>query len=262
MPTDPSVRSAPRAAGPTSPFCEPGKVRQCIEAPWRSLLYRNVDTPFIYTEDFTIFPHMPRNSAGFDCRAPQILGNWMVSIPARPERPDPRNAAADLEADRSPQPFVEVLPDDPGYAEAVDAAERRLQAFNKGKRYGFCPDTTDIVDPVARKATSNADLVPRDEVIFDPQRAGKWRMVIDGVPDRAALGRQRHHRCAGRLEPAPDRVGQAPGQAGAGRRTRATCRRSSETCSSTRTCASSCAAPHPAGPVEGAARVDLRLLPA
>jgi mono/diheme cytochrome c family protein len=51
-------------------------------APWRSLIYRNTQSPFIYGDDLTIFPHMPLNTAGYDCRVSQILGNWMVSIPA------------------------------------------------------------------------------------------------------------------------------------------------------------------------------------
>ena len=51
-------------------------------APWRSLIYRNTQSPFIYGDDLTIFPHMPLNTAGYDCRASQILGSWMVGIPA------------------------------------------------------------------------------------------------------------------------------------------------------------------------------------
>ena len=53
-----------------------------ILAPWRSLVYRNVETPFDYFEDFLPFPHMPMHSPGYDCRAPKIIGDWMVSIPA------------------------------------------------------------------------------------------------------------------------------------------------------------------------------------
>ena len=54
------------------PFCQGVKwPRVFIDAPWRSLIYRNVDTPFTYSDDFAIFPKMPRNAPGFDCRAPQ-----------------------------------------------------------------------------------------------------------------------------------------------------------------------------------------------
>src|SRR5262249_47559110 len=35
-------------------------------APWRSLIYRNVDGPFAYVDDLAIYPHMPFNSAGYD----------------------------------------------------------------------------------------------------------------------------------------------------------------------------------------------------
>ncbi len=58
--------------------------REPVDAPWRSLIYRNVDAPFTYSEDKAIFNHMPLHTSGFDCRAPKIVGNWMVSIPARP----------------------------------------------------------------------------------------------------------------------------------------------------------------------------------
>ena len=51
--------------------------RSCA-APWRSLIYRNVDTPFPYFDDYVPFPHMPMNTSGFDCRAPRIMGDWMV----------------------------------------------------------------------------------------------------------------------------------------------------------------------------------------
>ena len=34
--------------------------------PWRSLIWRNVYTPFTYAEDGSIFIHMPRNVAGYD----------------------------------------------------------------------------------------------------------------------------------------------------------------------------------------------------
>ncbi|MFT3923002.1 MAG: hypothetical protein QM778_10740 [Myxococcales bacterium] len=54
-----------------------------VDAPWRSLIYRNVDAPFSYSADFAIFPHMPMDTPGYDCRARRILGSWMVSIPAK-----------------------------------------------------------------------------------------------------------------------------------------------------------------------------------
>ena len=57
--------------------------RTFVAAPWRSLIYRNVDTPAAYFDDFVPFPHMPMNTAGFDCRAPRILGDWMVGLPSK-----------------------------------------------------------------------------------------------------------------------------------------------------------------------------------
>src|SRR6185369_4313976 len=54
-----------------------------VPAPWRSLIYRNVDTPYTYFDDYVPFPHMPMNTPGFDCRAPRIMGEWMVGLPAR-----------------------------------------------------------------------------------------------------------------------------------------------------------------------------------
>jgi mono/diheme cytochrome c family protein len=146
-----------------------------VYAPWRSLIYRNVDTPFSYTDDYAIYPHMPMNTAGFDLRAKQILGSWMVSIPAVRKRPDmdeyvyPYAITLDTklfstddayyvsESDTSPQPYVEVLPDDPRYEGAIAAAEARLAIFGSGFRQGDAqnfgsratasPDTSDIVDP-------------------------------------------------------------------------------------------------------------------
>src|SRR6185503_16252356 len=81
-----------------------GKPSRIVLAPWRSLIYRNVDTPFTYSDGGAIFPHMPMNVPGFDCRAPRIIGDWMVSIPATRINPGPRedlmawtgNGGADL----------------------------------------------------------------------------------------------------------------------------------------------------------------------
>jgi mono/diheme cytochrome c family protein len=75
-------------------------------APWRSLIYRNVEAPFSYSDDFAIYPHMPRDTPGYDCRAKQILGTWMVSIPAKVKEPE-----LDPYALTDPTPS----PDDPLY---------------------------------------------------------------------------------------------------------------------------------------------------
>ena len=161
-----------------------------LDAPWRSLIYRNVDTPFIYVDDSVLFPHMPRDTAGFDCRAPRILGDWMVSIPAKRKNEVASEDAVfgDMAADRyvpldtEPQPYVEVAPGDPGFAAAKAAATARLAKYREGKRYSYCPDTSDIVDP---KIIYNPDAAfnRSDSSILDS--ALKNLLVIeDGVPNR------------------------------------------------------------------------------
>lgn len=141
-------------------------------APWRSIIYRNVDAAFAYTDDFALFPHMPMNTPGYDPRAKEILGDWMVSIPAVRKQPQiveyayqTDSSAADnigsSIVDTSPQPYVEVLPGAPGYDAAVAAAEQRLSIFHSGanpaipvapggtvySRYNDPGVTTDIIDP-------------------------------------------------------------------------------------------------------------------
>src|SRR5262249_19860808 len=58
-----------------------------VYAPWRSLIYRNVDSPFAYFDDSVPLPHMPMNTFGFDCRAPQIMSDWMVGLPGARKQP-------------------------------------------------------------------------------------------------------------------------------------------------------------------------------
>ena len=190
---DPAKQVSRRNANPFGPGYIPGVTAnpppdpsplkvQYIEAPWRSLIYRNVDTPFIYAEDFVLFPHMPRNTAGHDCRAPRIVGDWMVSIPAR------RKNAKDPEFDTEPQPFEELVPGDPYYGFAQDWAQERLREYRANGRYGFCPDVRDIVDhDVLRGATKQCEappLAPTDNNIYDPQKPEKVVMFQEGVPDK------------------------------------------------------------------------------
>ena len=113
-----------------------------IFAPWRSLLYRNVDSPFTYSDDLALYPHMPMNTAGFDCRAPRILGDWMVSIPAQRKPGATRYGfrsggttvpvnqdGLNIPVDDSPQPYVEVKPGESGYDAALADAEDRLESL-------------------------------------------------------------------------------------------------------------------------------------
>jgi mono/diheme cytochrome c family protein len=139
-------------------------------APWRSLIYRNVDNPFAYTDDSALFPHMPMNTPGYDDRARQILSDWMVSIPAIRKDPEiPEYAFLDstgatrfgAAVDGNTQPYVEVLPGDPRYPDAVSAAAQRLQILHSGvnpnvslaqdatwiSRYATPGRTEDILDP-------------------------------------------------------------------------------------------------------------------
>ncbi len=168
-----------------------------MKAPWRSLIYRNVDTPFTYAEAYAIFPHMPMNTAGYDCRAPRIVGEWMTSIPSRrinselSEDADPTTPAYD----NTPQPYEEVKPGDEGYEDAVDEADARRASYMNDVRYGYCPNTTDIVD-LGDLAAAIA-LAPTDETICGKMIWCTLQMLPkDGVPDRAPLGRHRSHRGA------------------------------------------------------------------
>ncbi len=154
-----------------------------IEAPWRSLIYRNIDTPFDYVDDLAIFPHMPLNTPGYDCRVAKIMGDWMVSIPAVNLYAANENNTPDTGGpqDTTPQPYTEVLPSDPAYASAQAAAVKRLAQYHAGHRYAFCPATSDIVDP---DVTSGALQSPADVPVFDDDVSPpQLEMIADGVPD-------------------------------------------------------------------------------
>jgi mono/diheme cytochrome c family protein len=154
-----------QGTGPTQLFW-------AIYAPWRSLIYRNVDNAFAYTDDLALYPHMPMNTAGYDPTAKQVISDWMVSIPAVRKHPEvveyayqTDNQAADNygspSVDTSPQPYVEVVPGAPGYDQARAAAAARLDILHTGKnpavtlasngivfsRYADPGVTDDILDP-------------------------------------------------------------------------------------------------------------------
>jgi mono/diheme cytochrome c family protein len=137
-------------------------------APWRSLIYRNVSSAFTYEDDLALFPHMPLNTPGFDVRAKQIMSDWMVSIPAVRKDPEiPEYAFYDTSGkpqfaatpDTNNQPYVEVLPGDPRYPDALAAAQARLSVLHTSLNPSLPPpadpfvpyadpgDTSDIVDP-------------------------------------------------------------------------------------------------------------------
>ncbi|MBC7988544.1 MAG: hypothetical protein H7Y19_03030 [Luteimonas sp.] len=132
-----------------------------IPAPWRSLIYRNVDAPFPYIDDFVPFPHMPMNSPGFDCRAPRIMGEWMVGLPAIRKNPNarttpehafsvPRSTHDDGSSENYAQPYAEVGPADTRYESALNSAKDRLREYRGGVRYSYCEESLspDIYDPV------------------------------------------------------------------------------------------------------------------
>jgi len=134
-----------------------------LYAPWRSLIYRVVDTPFPYTDDNALFPHMPMNTAGYDCSAKQIMSDWMVSIPATRKFPQlPEYDSTSTSPDDTPQPYVEALPGSVGYDQAASEAQKRLSILHTGtnplaskgavfSQYASCPDTSDIVDPAVER---------------------------------------------------------------------------------------------------------------
>jgi mono/diheme cytochrome c family protein len=180
-----------------------------VAAPWRSILYRNVDTPFPYFDDYVPFPHMPMNSAGFDCRAPRIMGDWMVGLPAVlkpkyqaiPEDALPvhlRDGTYSTFYIDAPQPYQEVKPGEDGYAAAQAAAQLRLQEYHDGVRYQYCQDILgpDILDPVGPGNTTTTSLEHSDKIFypvperflyggippFDPTRPGQYVQPPIGVP--------------------------------------------------------------------------------
>ena len=171
-------RNDPESGGQAAdPFvtANPSFVFHVIYAPWRSLIFRNVESAFAYTDDLALYPHMPMNTPGYDPRVKQILGDWMVSIPSVRKQSEIVEYAYQIDGnpadnvnsnvvDSSPQPYVEVLPGTPAYNKAVTAAQQRLGIFHTGSnpavsltsaanggltysRYADRGQTADILDP-------------------------------------------------------------------------------------------------------------------
>jgi len=179
-----------------------------VAAPWRALIYRNVDTPFPYFDDYVPFPRMPMNTFGFDCRVPRIMGDWMVGLPAARLLPDiredalpvalPRKSEADPIVypptyDASPQPYQPVMYDDPGYADALVAAQSRLDEYHGGVRYNYCETvlSPDILDPITPESSpqfkpnpiaSNGGYVYGALPPRDPRNPRDYLQPAIGVP--------------------------------------------------------------------------------
>jgi mono/diheme cytochrome c family protein len=211
-----------KVGGPKRLADADGKLGYYLGAPWRSLIYRNVDTPFTYSEDYALYPRMPMNAVGFDCRAPRIFGDWMVSIPAKldnpagctPNCPFCPNPCIDEAHDPSstfpkPQLYVEVKPGEAGYDEAVQNAQARLKIYHEGGdasspdplgegwkrtfilpyRYlDYCADSGDTIDPeVAGDILTPQDVssLPslRKKLQGSDNVRAQFSAFSDGVPD-------------------------------------------------------------------------------
>lgn len=152
------------------------EARKFINVPWRSLVYRNVHTPFTYSDAKIVYPHMPFDTAGHDCRAAQWLGEWMVSIPAVRKHPEMPESCVDVICqDIEAQPYLEVLPGDPAYTKAANAAKQRLATFMNDPENERCVDNGDIVDATVLSGKYSR---PRDT-------SYKTFPFRDGVPDHA-----------------------------------------------------------------------------
>jgi mono/diheme cytochrome c family protein len=172
----------------------PRPIIKFVLAPWRSLIYRNVDTPYDYFDDYAIFPHMPFNSPGYDCRVAKLMGDWMVSLPGKIKDLTTVEGAFPgwdntgqidgfgPKANRDPQPYAEVKPGDADFATAMDDAKARLDQYHGSYRYNFCPDiyTADIVDPsIQDEAANNSPVTSDTHPFYDPMDAKK--MVMPGI---------------------------------------------------------------------------------
>jgi mono/diheme cytochrome c family protein len=168
---------------------------QWVLAPWRSLIYRNTDTPYDYFDDYAPFPHMPLNTSGYDCRVAQIMGDWMVSIPARVKDPSkfqnvlPIAGEFPSYANDDPQPYEEAFPGDSDYQAVLGATTSRLNQYhNIGFRYGFCPNTytDDIVDPfIEAQIEENVPVTSDTGLGFkDPNDPSRMIMPPDLTPIR------------------------------------------------------------------------------
>jgi mono/diheme cytochrome c family protein len=196
----PSLMDLPRTDAAGNPVPDPFAIGNSATlfgewfAPWRSLIYRNVDDPFAYTDDLALFPHMPMNTPGYDPRAKQILSDWMVSIPAVRKNPgvpeyafyagtvgasaSPLGAVVDV----SPQPYVEVLAGDPRYNDALAAAKQRLAILHSGVNPAEPTPAAETGDAAVVTPSRYADLGQTDDIL-DPAVVADPACTPVPVPD-------------------------------------------------------------------------------
>lgn len=175
------------------------------KAPWRSLIYRNVDTPFTYAADSTLWPRMPMHTAGYDCRIRDLMAEWMISIPAKRLQKEGERI---FEQESSlPQNWVEVHPDEEGYSVAQALAQKRLDDYrdpsqnNRNSNSERCKsiERGSIVnefvamglldEPVSNNNESSIPTVnhvtlydfTEPPIAWQPRR-GDWRSVLMGAP--------------------------------------------------------------------------------
>ena len=195
--TNPSNRTIPKTVNPLGvPVTDPQSYSPDYNAEtgtlsylgvWGSLIWRNVYTPFTYEDHNAIFVHMPRNAAGYDCRAHKIMANWMLSIPSTPS----------IGENASDQPTREVTDADATNLKKVAALQvaDRLKAYAQSVTGQWCPSDDDLVDAKvilsARDPQTDHKLVaaPQDYGISGPRIRTDYPFDAvserDTVPDHA-----------------------------------------------------------------------------
>lgn len=128
-----------------------------ILAPWRSLIYRNVDTPFTYIEDNAIYPRMPRHTPGYDCRVRKILGTWMTSIPSRLVIPVENPLVQKTFVEPDPMKLKTLMDDE---AKRLDTARKDIANNHQGyvdERMEVHSDNMDLPQPYQEVSPTDPD---------------------------------------------------------------------------------------------------------
>jgi mono/diheme cytochrome c family protein len=119
----------------------------------------------------------------------------MVSIPALATDtsmdlnavPDPTTGELPANANYLSEPYTEIKPGDPQFDTAKQVAVARLASYHAGRRYTYCPDTSDILDPLITEAVNSGLTVPTTNgPIADPtDPTGNTIWIPDmGIPLR------------------------------------------------------------------------------